>query len=604
MYRRQLFKVGLAQSVLGNNNSGADGGDIQDPSWSSADVGTNGDAAPSRKSSGSTSTARLLSSDEASMLFRMGSVDACDTQRLIDAVIPPEVLNVLHPIPTGDTAERCAPVGVVARHLSRLQGQLGPACCVGTTRHDSLLGLTEERLTALRARAGLPCAALANATDVPPHPEEVAAWFSQAAASMLLGRNTSCDASVESATAAAACATGEASTMEVSSAVIAESLCIQTQVWVLTALARVVPRAAQHLRALLKKQLTPAGLLSALVAMLGPGSALVHLRRVERLAVKEWSMHGRRGECGHSHCCSITAATAEPGSCPRLFAFLALHPELSPPAGGYRVPLPPVPSGVTQGPMLGKRPRDGPSNNSLGSTPAAAAYAVQPAAGVSDATAIMRVAADIASVSVLLSSLGDRAGANNGSAVALPICLSQDARNALASAHVQIRSALSVLLGSQVAGTPPDPFARLRAISMRLIAPDASAGANLAALRAAAPLSLVPWAINLSCRRVVSRVSAAITSSGRVGAASAGSHASGLAQRSGVPGAHAAAQVGMDDSAQESESCSDSEYEELPEGACDGDRDTGAASAAGSSSSTNRGQGGEIVDLVSDDSDN
>lgn len=534
MYCRALFKAGLSQSVLAGGGSGAGdqgegggGAAAQDPTWSAADVDAGDESSTQRqaKGGGAKSVARLLSKEDVEALLRLGSVDSCDTQRLFDAVIPREERD----------AARLGG-GAVARHLSRLEALLGPEC-IGMARHDALLGLTEEKLATLRSTAGLPCAALAKPTDVLPDPALVAKWWALAAAALLLSCAAPSAASATYASlevpaaatqSAAAAATPIESAAERHARVVAESIRIMTRRWTVGELGRLVPDAASHVAtaAASADASSASALLASIVATLGPKRALELIILAERNAIRQWSLHGRRGECGHGPCRSITAAVdLQPSLDARLAAYLTQHPECSPPQGGHAPPASHLPAaaraafvpgavGAAQIPgpairpsssdasALGKRPREP-------GAPLPAAAASPPSLDAADAKALAAVITDAASVSLLLSCVGENLQGESSAAAAgpQPPRLSAQLRESLASAHDHLRQALLLLRGPTFAQVSDDPTDRLRAVSTRLVYADARGSGShppsAAALQVAQPAALLTWALSYASKRIV-----------------------------------------------------------------------------------------------------
>lgn len=626
MYCRQVFKAGLSQSVLGDS-----GGGPMDPSWGAADA----DAADeSPKGAGGTSVARIVTKGEAESLLRLGSTESCDTQRLLDAVVPRGGVSAAAlaaaAAAAADAAGTESPlglavlrgVGVVEKHIAGLAELLGPTCCVGVARHDVLLGLTEERLAALRSFAGLPCAALASASDVPPDPAQVALWFDKAAAALLLPgqateggergedpsggpkrlrldnlavksgvasgaadaedntggalkqedavadsatvvlpENEAASGSPASAPAAAAAlpkpAAGQPKLFDclvhasrAAVARITESLRIVTPAWALDEACRQNPAAASHLRVALRglAPLPPRLFLAAAVRTLGAFKALTLLARVEVSAVREWSVHGRRGRCGDAHCCSISAAVAG-AMPPRLSAFLARHPDLNRPGGQTNQPVnsdhapprafpqgasaaPAWPAGAGAGSALGKHPRSftspGAAGNPVGpsSLTAAAASALvevrrspAPALAPPDQQNLATAAANAVSAVLLLSCLDQRlqggapvAAASPGGpaapSAAAPPGLSTAARDALAAAQGHLAAAVGLLRGPVFASVSDDAMDRLRAISTRLASADGlgDLAPSAAVIQASTLGQLLPWATGFGGSRLAKRL--------------------------------------------------------------------------------------------------
>ena len=579
MYCRALFKAGLSQSVLtgggggaGDQGDGGGGAAAQDPTWSAADVDAGDESSTQRqaKGGGAKSVARLLSKEDVEALLRLGSVDSCDTQRLFDAVIPHEERDGTRLVG-----------GAVARHLSRLEAQLGPEC-IGMARHDALLGLTEEKLATLRSTAGLPCAALAKPTDVPPDPALVTKWWALAAAAMLLSCATPGRGGLDQAAASAMHAGLEAPAVAVQSGaaaaspvesdaerharVVAESIHIMTRRWTVGELGRLLPGAASHVStaAASADASSAAALLSAIVTTLGPKRALELIIIVERNAIRQWSLHGRRGECGHAPCRSITAAVdLQPSLDTRLAAYLTQHPECNPPQGGYAPPAPHLPATAraafvagavvaaqipgpamrpssADAPTLGKRPREQ-------GAPQPAAAASPSSLDAADAKALAAVITDAASVALLLSCVGENLQGESPATAAprLPPRLSAQLRDSLASAHDHLRQALLLLRGPTFAQVSDDPTDRLRAVSTRLVYADArDSGSNppsAAALQVARPAALLTWALSYASKRIV-RHAFPRSSPGGAAADSAGvaSSAGAAAAAAGPPPAAAA----------------------------------------------------------------
>lgn len=575
MYCQAIFKAGLALSVLGGSGGG-DGAAAVDPSWGAADVDTADDTPLKRKrassGSGGGGAARLTSTkgSGAEALMRLGSVDACDTQGLFDAVVPQ---GAALPTPAALAQQAAAelPVTVVDRHLSRLSAVLGAQCCVGSARHDALVNLTEERLAALRSHAGLPCAALADPADVPRSPAEVAEWFADAAVAVLLVP-ASFRPSAAAATGLPAADGGPAAeglgpgakTGGAASGlpsewtpVLAEVMRILTPAWVVDVLGRLDKRAKPHLPRPGTVPAAPEAALSVIVSTLGPGPALKLLRRAERHAVKEWVQHGRAGACGHAPCRGIAAAMAAPGGCPRVDAFLAEHPEIQPLPGGGVPQLPPQPSQVRQqhqqrSQLPQPQPRQRPPallmqqpQQQQPSRQAGPAGAADPrkrartdggdarAAPSAASIAIATAGADAASAALLLSCLGMelRPGAPQPQELPPPL------RAALSQAHEHIRAAVALLQGPAFAAVSADPGARLRAIATRLSSIDPPGPRTPAAANVqVAPLRLLlPWAMELAGGRLGQRLGPAAGAAVRAPVATATAAATAATRNTRAP---------------------------------------------------------------------